>query len=186
MLNITSCSRHDLAYWDNQRKDNFNRNFESFQKLEQMQREDLNVFSISTNRLMSFKEADGLKEAIANGYSYKQNNIDRHKNVETHKFHYKFQENTGLTNERWDEYKKLLERADLRQLVYEYDRPDKRQVFFYHGTDNDLGYLYSEFPPPVYFNNISECKPIMPSQSCFILLRKNWYIFYEKFRLEQD
>ena len=60
-------------------------------------------------------------------------------------------------------------------------------VRFYEDIDIvDSGYVYMEYPPPKFFNKRSECKPIMPSQSCYILLRKNWYMFSEKYRLEQE
>ena len=185
ILTMTSCEQF-MDYREKQYKEEFNKNYLFFEKLERMQREDKNIFAISATRTVSFKEASGLKEAIDNGYTYKQNNIDRNKNAFSHKFHYEFKENEGLTNERWNEYKKALKQANLEHFIYQYDRPDKRQVWFYEKDKNDSGYVYMEYAPPKYFNSFSECKPIMPSQSCYILLRKNWYMFSERYRLEQD
>jgi hypothetical protein len=185
ILTMTSCEQYE-DYRESQYKEEFNKNYVFFEKLERMQREDINVFAISATRTVSFKEAKGLKEAIDNGHTYKQNNIDRQKNVDSHKFDYEFKGNEGLTNERWSEYKKLLKQAGLEHFVYTYDRPDKRQVWFFEKDKNDSGYVYMEYEPPEYFNSYSECKPIMPSQSCYILLRKNWYMFSERYRLEQE
>ena len=187
LLVLSSCSKGaDIADIEKQRRGNFNKNFEVFQKLEEMQREDLSVFAISATRIMSFKEAKGLKEAINNGYTYKQNNIDRYKNVDGHKFHYQFKSNEGLTKEKWSEYKNLLARAGFVNLIYEYDRPDKRQVWFNPENINNSGYVYMEYPPPIFFQSYKDCKPIMPSESCYIFLRENWYLYWERFRLEQD
>ena len=50
LLNMTSCSKYQ-DYRENQRRDNFNKNFEVFQKLEKMQREDIRrVGHVSINR----------------------------------------------------------------------------------------------------------------------------------------
>ena len=48
LLNMTSCSQY-RDYRESLRRDNFNKNFDAFQKLEQMQRKDIKVFAISIN-----------------------------------------------------------------------------------------------------------------------------------------
>ncbi len=172
ILTMTSCSQYK-DYRENQSRENFNKNFEAFSKLEQMQRDDINVFAISVNGFKSFKKIK------SNCPAYKNNNIE-------YEFCYKFTSNQGITDERWSDYKKLLMRANEFQMIYQYDKPIKRQVWFHSKAENDSGYVYMEYPPPKFFKKSSECQPIMPSQSCYIVLRKNWYMFSEKFALKQE
>ena len=172
LLSLVSCSQYQ-DYQENQRRDNFNKNFDAFQKLEQMQRKDINVFAISINEFKSYKEIEN------NCPTYKKDNVE-------YEFCYEFISNQGITPERWGEYKKLLGQVNIFQLVYQYDAPNKRQVWFYAEDENDSGYVYMEYPPPRFFRKFSECEPIMPTHSCYVLLRKNWYMFQEWARLEQE
>ncbi|MEQ1544563.1 hypothetical protein [Methyloglobulus sp.] len=136
------------APWEWRMRHNFNQHFAAFQKLEQMQRENIEVYYIG------------------------------HENE-----HY---ENSRLGEERYSEYKKLLGKANLDHIIYINDEPKKRMVRFQEVRSLDAGgYVYMEYPPPKIFNSFKECKPIMPSESCFILLQKNWYLYSEKFRMEQ-
>jgi hypothetical protein len=92
----------------------------------------------------------------------------------------------GLTKERWGEYLKLLDEASLIAMLYVKVEPKKRMIRFMDDEDaNDYGYVYMEYPPPKFFNSFKECVPIMPTESCYVLLRKNWYLFSERARLEQ-
>lgn len=172
ILSMTSCSKYK-DYRENQRRENFKKNFEAFAKLEQMQREDIHVFAVSINGFNSFKEIKN------NCPTYKNNNIE-------YEFCYEFTNNQGVTNKRWNDYKKLLMQANEFQLIYQFDKPNKRQLWFHAESENDSGYVYMEYPPPKFFKKFSECQPIMPSHSCYILLRKNWYMFYEWSRLKQE
>ena len=166
----TACSQY-MDYRERERKAFFDKNFEAFQKLEQMQRKDINVFAISINGFSSYKK-------IKDNCSTYSNNIEYGC--------YEFKGNQGVTNERWNEYKKLLTQANVFQLIYQYDKPNKRQVWFHAEGENDSGYVYMEYPPPKFFRKFSECEPIMPTHSCYVLLRKNWYMFQEWARLEQE
>lgn len=150
LLTTSSCSQY-MDYKENQRREHFNKNFEAFQKLEQMQREDVSLISG-----ISFKKV----------YGY----IDR-----------------SISEARLSEYRKLMKQAGLEYFGYVTDEPKKRMVRFYEDIDIfDFGYVYMEYPSPRFFNKLSECEPIMPSQSCYILLRKNWYMFSEKYQLKQE
>lgn len=126
---------------------NFNQHFAAFEKLEQMQREDIHTYFVG----------------------HPENNAPH----------------SGLTEERWAEYLKLLDEANIDFLLYTFTEPKKRRVEFLEAGANDWGYVYMKYPPPKFFNSFKECVPIMPSESCYILLRSNWYLFTEHARLEQ-
>ena len=143
---MTSCSKYQ-DYKESQRRDRFNKNFGTFQKLEQMQREDIStVGHVSINRDLG-----------------------------------------NLSKTRLSEYRKLMKQAGIEYFGYISEEPKKRMVRFHEDINiADSGYVYMEYPPPKFFRRFSECEPIMPSQSCYILLRKNWYMFSEKYRLPQE
>lgn len=172
LLNMTSCSQY-RDYRESLRRDNFNKNFDAFQKLEQMQRKDIKVFSISINDFKSFKRVK------TNCPTFKNNNIE-------YESCYQFTSKLGITANRFNEYKRLLSQAGMVQLIYQHDKPNKRQVWFHAEGENDSGYVYMEYPPPKFFRKFSECEPIMPTHSCYVLLSKNWYMFQEWARLEQE
>lgn len=132
--------------WEDRARDNFNKHFSAFEKLERMQREDIHTFYIG-----------GDKNA---GHA-------------------------RLSQKRREEYLRLLDEAHLSFMIYGFDEPKKRMVRFYEEGAHGYGYVYMEYPPPKFFNTFDECEPIMPSRSCFIVLRKNWYLYDELFRLEQ-
>lgn len=159
---------------EKERRENFDKNYEAFAKLEEMQRQDKNIYFVSIERFGSFKGTE--KDACS---KYKQNNVE-------HDFCYEFKHDQGLSSERFIQYKNLLNQANLYQIVYQFDEPKKRHLRFHQAGLNDSGYTYMEYPPPKYFNSFKECKPIMPSNSCFVYLRKNWYMYRENFRLEQE
>ena len=181
LLVLTACENgHYPRDWDKYYKDNFNQNFEAFQKLEQMQREDMqhgdiNLGALGNDAFVSFKE---LKVDACSSYRY--NDIE-------YKYCYVTYKNTGITNERWSEYKKLLAQANLNAFSYIWDEPKKRMVRFYtiYTTESNTGYVYMEYPPPKSSNSVYKCNKIMPSESCYTFLRKNWYVFGERYKLEQ-
>lgn len=92
----------------------------------------------------------------------------------------------NLSEARLGEYRKLMKQAGLEYFGHFIDEPEKRIVRFYEDIEIvDSGYVYMEYPPPKFFNNLSECKPIKPTESCYILLKENWYWFSERYRLKQ-
>ncbi len=137
------------SHWEERARENFNEHFPVFEKLEQMQHEDIHAFFIGHPR-------EGAAFA-----------------------------GRGLSKERWAEYLKLLDEANLSYMIYVNDEPKKRMVRFHDDLKGDGGYVYMEYPPPKFFNSFEKCEPIMPSESCYIVLRKNWYLFTENYRLEQ-
>ena len=146
---MTSCSKYQ-DYRENQRRDNFNKNFDAFQKLEGMQREDKNlIYAIHFDKVYEMTSSEKIKI------------------------------------ERVAIYRIFMKRAGLKGFGYIAEEPKKRMVRFYDTDSVDSGYVYMEHPPPKFFRKFSECEPIMPTHSCYILLRKNWYMFQEWARLEQ-
>lgn len=94
---------------------------------------------------------------------------------------------TKVSGVRLKEYRRLMKLAGIELFMYFSEEPKKRKVIFNESIDvAGLGVVYMEYPPPMYFKNFSECRPIMPSQSCYILLRKNWYMFSERYTLDQE
>ena len=151
LLTTNSCSQY-MDYKENQHKENFNKNFEIFQKLEQMQREDIKLISgVSLDKVFAYPDSK------------------------------------KLSQKRIEKYRNLMRQIEIESFEHITEEPEKRMVRFYaHKERVDYGYVYMEYPPPRFFNKLSECEPIMPSQSCYILLRKNWYIFSERYRLKQE
>ena len=163
LLVLTACENgHYPRDWDKYYKDNFNQNFEAFQKLEQMQREDIHT---------------GLRGVSVDSENsspiYKSGVIESYRKY--------------VSDERWSEYKKLLAQANLNAFSYIWDEPKKRMLRFYtiYTTESNTGYVYMEYPPPKSSNSVYKCNKIMPSESCYTFLRKNWYVFGERYKLEQ-
>ena len=154
---VTAC-----ADYEKNTRENFNKNFDAFQKLEQMQREDIKVLSsvrLIDEHPVEFAYNKGLLEKVAI---------------------------KNFSNERWNEYRKLLKQAGVDYFSYVSDEPKKRMVRFGELEYVEHGYVYMEFPPIKFFNSYKECKPILPSNSCYIYLRKNWYMYSERYRLKQE
>ena len=164
LLVLTACENgHYPRDWPKYYTENFNQNFEAFQKLEQMQREDIHtgLLGVSVDR--------------QNGFPIYKNGV-----IESYL--------KQVSDKRWSEYQKLLAQASLVGFDYMSDEPKKRMLRFYsiYTVEYDNGYVYMEYPPPKYSNSMySKCERIRPTESCYQLLRKNWYHFYERSRLEQ-
>lgn len=147
---LSSCSEYN-AYVENKRRENFDKHFEAFQKLEHMQREDIKILSG-----MTFERVVGPV-------------------------------GTKVSEVRLKEYRRLMKLAGIERFIYISSEPKKRMVEYNENSELiDSGYVYMENPPSVYFKSFSECKPIMPSDSCYVLLRENWYMYNYRYRLEQD
>ena len=62
LLTTNSCSQY-MDYKENQHKENFNKNFEIFQKLEQMQREDIKLISgVSLDKVFAYPDSEKLSQ----------------------------------------------------------------------------------------------------------------------------
>ena len=166
LLLLMSCDQY-RNYKENERKENFYKNYEVFQKLEEMQRKDINFYFISLERWSAI--APGFKLGIDNPFLW-PNTENMYRNLVK----------ITLSKERWNEYKKLLKQANVDVIAYDFTSP-KRKVTLCNTNECQDDYIFMEEPlsSKEVFNSYSDCKAAIlktPSLSkCYLLLRKNWY-----------
>jgi len=138
-----------LNFKENVLREQFFENVETLIKLEKMQREDIKVYRIAPdwNQLIPEPNEGG------------------------------FPINTGLNNERWNEYRGLFRKAGIDLgLQFNYTKSN-RSVEFMIG--DSYGYFYEEQPPAKTFSSFKECIEAKYKDACYIYLQKNWYIYLQ-------
>ena len=92
-----------------------------------------------------------------------------------------------LTEERWNEYRKLFENSGaydgiMRKIDRSGVRTPSGTIFFIASTKRDSlkGYVYSETPLSPLFNSLDSL--VSPSGNCLVYKRLNdkWYLFFER------
>jgi len=83
--------------------------------------------------------------------------------------------NVGLSNDRWVEYRLLLEQAEI-QSIRSKVREKPRALYF---LVNELsGYAYLETPSEKKYHNLRACRDDGNLYTCYVYLRPSWYLYF--------